>query len=143
MKTIEEVQIPLVVLPPPDICQLVAWRVPDGSHVTVGEVIFDIEVRGAVYEIESFDTGYIKIGASAGSEHKVGDCIASIACEGVREGHTMIGVELCHAQIACLDALRGDIPRREFLWKFVRDALERTDIGSEQAGASDGDKPVV
>lgn len=131
MKIIEDVDIPLVKLPFPEINRLVKWHVRDGSHVTVGEVIFTLEIENEEYDFESFYTGYIKITAPVGSEHKVGDSIGTMVCEANREGYRMFGVELSEAQIARLDALRGQIPRRMFLWKFVGDALEQIGI-SEQ-----------
>jgi pyruvate/2-oxoglutarate dehydrogenase complex dihydrolipoamide acyltransferase (E2) component len=123
MKLIEEVQIPLTVVPPPGSCRLIKWHVRDGSHVTVGEILYDLEVDGKVYSIENLDEGYIKIGAPADSLHQVGNCVASIVCDGKREGCRMIGIELSHSQLARLDSLRGGISRREFLLKLVGDGL--------------------
>jgi pyruvate/2-oxoglutarate dehydrogenase complex dihydrolipoamide acyltransferase (E2) component len=132
MKSIEEVQIPLLVMPPPETCRLIKWHVRDGSHVTVGEPIFDLEVDDAIWEVESFYTGHIKINAPVDSVHKVGDCIASMFCEKERKGHVTIGIELPLSQVARLDSLRGKTPRREFLCALLGDALSEENQISEQ-----------
>ena len=72
MKCIEEVQIPLFVLAPPETCRLVEWHVRDGEHMMMGQVIFDFGVGDEVYAVESFFTGFIKIESLAGSVHAVG-----------------------------------------------------------------------
>jgi pyruvate/2-oxoglutarate dehydrogenase complex dihydrolipoamide acyltransferase (E2) component len=125
MKLIEEVQIPLLAVPPPETCRLVEWHVRDGEHVTMGQVIFDLDVGGVVYAVESVFTGFIKIQALGGSEHAVGDVIASMFCDEERNGYRMMGIELSNAQLSKLDELRGEAPRREFLWRFVGEALEQ------------------
>lgn len=132
MKTIEEVQIPLLVMPPPETCRLIKWHVRDGSHVTISEPIFDLEVGGAIWEVESLYTGHIKINAPVGSVHKIGDCIASMFCEEERKGHVTIGIELPVSQVARLDSLRGKTPRREFLCALLEDALSEENQISEQ-----------
>lgn len=132
MKLIEEVQIPLLVLPPPETCRLVEWHVRDGEHVMMGQVIFDLEVGDEVWAVESFFTGFIKIEALAGSVRSVGDSIALMVCDPERDGYATVGVELSHARLAQLDTIRGKVPRREFLWRLVCEAIE------QRAGA---DKP--
>lgn len=125
MKLVEEVQIPLLAVPPPEACRLVEWHVRDGEHVTMGQVIFDLEVGNVVYSVESFFTGFIKIQALGDSMHAVGDTIATMVCDEVRHGYGSVGIELSDAQFSRLDELRGEAPRREFLWKLVAEALEQ------------------
>lgn len=107
MKRIEEVQIPLFVLPPQETCRLVEWYVRDGEHMLMGQVIFDLGVGDEVCAVESFFIGFIKIESLAGSVHAVGDSIALMVCDPERDGYEMEGVELSHAQLAQLDAIRG------------------------------------
>ncbi len=125
MKLIEDVQIPLLAVPPPETCRLVEWHVCDGERVTIGQVIFDLEVGDVVYAVESFFTGFIKIQVLGDTVHAVGDAIASIVCDEERNGYRMVGIELSNAQLSNLDELRGATPRRKFLWRFVGEALEQ------------------
>ena len=124
MKTIEDVQIPLLVVPPPETHRLLRWHVHDGEHVIMGQTIFDLEFGDTVCEVESFYSGFIKILAVADSEHKVGDTIATMVCDAERSGYGMIGIELSNTQLSTIDGLRGGTPRREFLWRLVSETLE-------------------
>ena len=124
MKLVEEVQIPLLSVPPPEACRLVEWHVRDGEHVTVGQELYDLEVGDVVYLVESFFTGHIKILVAGDTKHQVGDTIASMVCDEERNGYRMVGIELSIAHLSLLDELRGDTPRREFLWRFVGECLE-------------------
>jgi pyruvate/2-oxoglutarate dehydrogenase complex dihydrolipoamide acyltransferase (E2) component len=141
MKLIEEVQIPLLAVPPPDTQRLVEWHVRDGEHVTIGQPLFDLEVGEVIYSVESFFTGFIKIHALAGRNHAVGDVIASMFCAEERKGYRMVGIELSHSHLSLLDELRGESPRREFLWKFVCEALEQRIQANKPCDAV-GDKPT-
>jgi pyruvate/2-oxoglutarate dehydrogenase complex dihydrolipoamide acyltransferase (E2) component len=141
MRLIEEIQIPLLVLPPPERCRLVRWRVTDGSHVTRGEVIFELEAGDAIYEVESFHTGIVKLSGCPGSSYQVGESIGTVVCDELRHGVTMIGVELFPAELSMLDKLRGSSSRREHLTKIVQAALAQENSTGEQVSASDSDKP--
>lgn len=125
MKIIEEVQIPLVAVPPPETCRLVEWHVRDGQHVTTGQILFDLEVGEVVYAVESFFTGFIKIQALGDTVHAIGDTIASMVCDEERNGYRTLGIELSDAQLSQLDEIRGEASRREFLWRIVGEALEQ------------------
>lgn len=143
MNLIEQVQIPLLVMPPPETCRLVKWHVKDGSHVTIGQAIFDLEVEGVIWEVESFYTGHIKISVLADSAHEVGDCVASIFCDEERSDYMTIGIYLHVAQLSELDLRRGKIPRRDFLSALLVDVLNKASPISEQDAPSDGDSHPV
>jgi pyruvate/2-oxoglutarate dehydrogenase complex dihydrolipoamide acyltransferase (E2) component len=133
MQFIEEVQIPLLVMPPPKICRLVKWHVRDGSRITIGESMFDLEVDGVMWQVESIYTGFIKIIAQANSIHEVGACVASIVCEEDREDYRTIGIDLPSSLVSALDMRRGEITRSVFLSALLVDALSEAKQISEDA----------
>ena len=143
MKLIEQIQIPLLVMPPPETCRLVKWHVKDGSHVTIGEAIFELEVDGVIWEVESFYTGHIKISVLADSAHKVGDCVASMFCDEDRNDYMTIGIYLHLSQFSKFDLRRGKIPRRNFLSALLVDVLNKASPISEHDAPSDGDTHPV
>jgi len=141
MKLIEEVQIPLLAVPPPEACRLVEWHVRDGEHITMGQLIFDLEVGDLVYAVESFFTGFIKIRALGDTVHAVGDTIATMLCDEERNGYRMVGIELSNAQLSNLDELRGETSRQEFLRKFVGEALEQKTQANKPCEATGENAP--
>jgi len=55
------------------------WDIVDGSQVEKGEILLKIQTEKVTYEIESPDTGYVKILGKEGDEYDVGSIIAVIA----------------------------------------------------------------
>jgi len=89
----------------------------------MGEVIFELEIDDAVYEIESLHTGFMKISGIPGNTYKVGDSIGSVVCDHLRDGTAVFGIELALSEVSKLDALRGDRSRRDYLGDLIRAAL--------------------
>ncbi len=134
MRLIESVQIPLLSVPPPKVNRLVKWYVSDGSHVTIGQHIFDFEFDGVIFEVASFFTGSIKIQVDDDSEHEIGDTVATIVCDEVPDDHRFIGIQLANSQLSQPDKLRGDSPRCEYLREFVSNALQETSQANNSVG---------
>ncbi len=68
-----------------DTARIVRWLVPEGTRVTKGQVILEVETEKAVTEVEAPGDGFLKgirAGAEEGVEVKVGETIAFIAEEG-------------------------------------------------------------
>jgi pyruvate dehydrogenase E2 component (dihydrolipoamide acetyltransferase) len=55
------------------------WDINDGSQVAKGDILLKIQTEKVTYEIESPDTGYVKIIGKEGDEYSVGSVIAVIA----------------------------------------------------------------
>ncbi|MBY0099437.1 dihydrolipoamide acetyltransferase family protein [Mesobacillus maritimus] len=55
------------------------WDIDDGSQVEKGEILLKIQTEKVTYEIESPDTGYVKILGKEGDEYDVGSVVAVIA----------------------------------------------------------------
>ena len=129
MKCIEDIQIPLMSVPPPESCRLVRWTVAEGSHVVVGQVIFELDVDGEVFGIENFHTGFIRFSMAPGSCHQAGDVIGSVLCE--KSESQIVGVEVSSTDLARIDALRGKVKRIDCLSALLGKALD-----AEEAGGS-------
>ena len=144
MKIIEEVHIPLLADPPPNTHKLVKWTVPDGSYVSMGDIIYELEVDEVLYAVESFETGHIKFIADEGSCHEVGDRIAITACDHIRDGIRSIPVHLTEEMLRGLDSQRGDVHRQVFLTDLVHKMLlknsdsEQNGVSNETPAASSG-----
>ena len=139
MKLIEQVQIPLLVMPPPETCRLVKWHVKDGSHVTIGQAIFDLEVEGLIWEVESFYTGHIKISVWRTVPTKWAIALLRYFVMKTESDYMTIGIDLHVSQVSELDFRRGKIPRRDFLSALLVDVLNKANPISEQDAPSDGD----
>lgn len=55
------------------------WDINDGSQVAKGDILLKIQTEKVTYEVESPDTGYVKILGKEGDEYDVGTVIAVIA----------------------------------------------------------------
>lgn len=68
-----------------DTARIVRWLVPEGTRVTKGQVILEVETEKAVTEVESPGDGFLKgirAEAEEGAEVRVGETIAFITQEG-------------------------------------------------------------
>ena len=125
MKTIEEVTIPLLAKIPPKCHKLVRWCVPDGVHVSVTEVIFELEVDGTVYEVESFYTGHIKQCVAENTIHQIGDVIAHMHVDADTGPHRTVGVTFTTQEMAVIDNLRGDLQRDLYIRQAICDRISQ------------------
>jgi len=124
MKIIEEIQIPLFADPPPNVNKLVKWKVPDGSFVSIGDVIYELEVDGLLCEVESFDTGHIKILAEEGKDYEVGHKIGIVLCDSIQNGMRSVPIHLSEDFLKLLDSRRGETSRQVFLTDLVYQVLQ-------------------
>ena len=123
MNTVEDVEIPLLILPPPKDMKLVRWIAADGSSVNMGDVIFELQIDDVVYEVESFYTGFIKFVAPNGSIHQVGDVVAHMYVDENLAPPRTIPVALTSRELAILDAQRGELTRSLYIRQLVCDTI--------------------
>ena len=83
MRMVEDVTVPLVKVPMPSRQVLVKWRVPDGSFVALGEVIYELEMDDVTYEVETFHSGNIRIIAPEGTVCEVAQVVGRMLVTGM------------------------------------------------------------
>lgn len=120
----EDITIPLITLTQPEIVCLAVWHVLDGQYVTMGQILFDLEMDSKLYSVESLHSGYIKIIKASGAECHLGDIIGKLRISTNDSGKMIIPVELSPELVSKLDERRGEVSRRDFLSSLVRDLLK-------------------
>lgn len=58
---------------------LVEWLVPDGTQVTEGQPIYNLEIEKSTMEVEAPAAGMLKQIGKAGETYQVGDTIGEIS----------------------------------------------------------------
>jgi pyruvate/2-oxoglutarate dehydrogenase complex dihydrolipoamide acyltransferase (E2) component len=125
MTTRETVQIPLMHEGMAD-GKLVRWLVSSGDYVEMGQPIFVLETPEALYEVQTFGPGIITLSAEEGVVYPVGHDLGSVEIrEEDRVDFEIVGVRLSHAQRLYIDSVRGDLDRRTWIHKKVKELFER------------------
>lgn len=114
-RLIEEITIPLVWNPPPISCHFIQWLVQDGEHVCAHQGIYELEVDGALVEVESLHSGHMKQLINAGTTCSVGDRVATIVVDEISTKFRALPLYLSEQEIAIMDSLRGEHLREEFI----------------------------
>ena len=131
---IEEVTIPLVWEAPPISCRFIRWLVRDGEHVCSYQGIYELEVDGTTYEVESFFTGHMKQLISDDTICGVGDRIAKVVLDEISTRFKTLPLYLSGKELALLDSLRGGIAREVFVRDTILRSINFTPEDSEQDG---------
>lgn len=123
MKRIAEVNIPLMISPPPDRSRLIAWRVLHGSRVEVGQILYDLEVGEQTYPVENLDSGIITILSSPDTWHEVGACVATIDCDRLQADDSIV---LTSSELARWKTVRGTPEEAGFATEILRSRRNRS-----------------
>lgn len=112
------------------------WLVRTGDRVSIGQVLYELDVGGATIEVVSLDLGVITVAAGEGSRVPVGRVIGFIEfTEEERIDYEHFAVALTHKMRTLIDQERGDLSRAAWLrsafQEFVRNRLESSEPGGD------------